>query len=173
MPEADFDDRFVERLTQNQIRLCSFIYALVLDWGDAEEILQETNVQLWEKRNDYDPERPFLPWARSIARFQVLAQRSRRRRERMQFRPELVELLAREADASEQQQLAEQEALDDCLAKLDDRARQLVELCYQGGMKIKEAAALLRRSVEGTYKALARIRAWLHACVQTRLAEEG
>ena len=39
--------------------------------ADADDIIQETLKALWEKFDDYDPERPFLSWANRFVYCQV------------------------------------------------------------------------------------------------------
>ena len=48
---------------------------------EAKDILQETNITLINKREDFDVSRQFLPWAFSIARFTWLAHKKKRARE--------------------------------------------------------------------------------------------
>ena len=40
-----------------------YVLSIVPNANDAEEIVQQTAVVLWEKFGDYDPSRPFTPWA--------------------------------------------------------------------------------------------------------------
>ena len=47
----------------------------------SKDILQETNITLINKREDFDVSRQFLPWAFSVARFTWLAYKKREPRE--------------------------------------------------------------------------------------------
>ena len=60
--------RFVEALTECQEPLRAYCFAKVGNWADASDVLQATNVKLWEKMEDWDQMRPFLPWAIGVAR---------------------------------------------------------------------------------------------------------
>ena len=55
--------RFVQLLTGLQSRLYAYLCTLLVRSDDARDVLQETNVVLWKKAADYDPTRPFEPWA--------------------------------------------------------------------------------------------------------------
>jgi threonine dehydratase len=66
-------DDFVALLTGSQRRLHAYIFSLVWNPADADDILQETNIVLLKKAAEYDTNRDFLPWALTIARFQALA----------------------------------------------------------------------------------------------------
>ena len=69
---AGADRTFVMLLTKAQFDLKLYIAALTKDLQDVEDILQETNADIWSKADTYDPSRPFLPWAKTLAKFQVL-----------------------------------------------------------------------------------------------------
>lgn len=164
---------FVQELTRHQRALCAYLCALTGSLVDAEEILQEVNARLWEQKDSYDPARPFLPWARAIAHFQVLAFRTRKRRERLDFGDDLLETLATEAAELADDLEARHSVLERCLGRIGQAGRELLDLCYSGGLAIREAAARLGRSEAGTYKALARLRQKLHECVERGLDERG
>ncbi len=164
---------FVQELTRHQRSLCAYLCALTGSLVDAEEILQEVNARLWEQRVDFEPQRPFLPWARTIAHYQVLAFRTRKRRERLDFGDDLVETLAAEAAEMQAELEARHAVLERCLETLGRPGRELLDLCYAGGLAIRAAAQRLGRSPAGTYKALARIREKLHECVERNLESAG
>jgi RNA polymerase sigma-70 factor (ECF subfamily) len=48
------------------------VSVLVPNLPDAEDIVQQTAVALWEKFDEYDPKLPFTPWA---CRFALIATR--------------------------------------------------------------------------------------------------
>ena len=78
---ADPAEEVVRSIAQAQRRLFAFILTLVRRAGDAEDILQETNVVLWRKRETFRPGSDFYAWAFEIARWQFLAWRSRQNRQ--------------------------------------------------------------------------------------------
>ena len=162
---------FVSLLTRSQKPLHAYIYALTLNLTDADEILQETNMRLWEQRDDYDPDRPFMAWAKTIAHYQVLSSRTKQSRERLRFRPAVLESLSDEAAAAADAIEQRRSALQNCVEKLNDSSRRLLRLCYFGDTTIKQAANQLDRSVAATYKALARIRQTLFDCVEKQMQE--
>ena len=87
---------FVQLLTGIQSNLYSYICSLIVDTSGAFDVLQETNVVLWDKADEYDPGRPFRPWAYQIAYLQVLAYRKRCVRSRLVFDESLVSEMAEE-----------------------------------------------------------------------------
>ena len=71
---------FMRHLTGCQSQLYAYICSLTGNSIAAQNVLQEANLVLWDKAGDYDPSRPFLPWAYTFAYMQVLAWRKKRRR---------------------------------------------------------------------------------------------
>ncbi len=167
------DQRFLKLLAQHELRLASFVHALVPHWRDAEEILQETRVQLWEEFERFDEGSDFAAWACTLAKYQILTYRKRQSRQPA-FSEAMLDRLASKAthppQPEDDRRLA---ALAQCVRKLGQSARTLLERCYVDGIKIKDVAEELGRSVPGTYSTLSRIRKSLLECVRDRLQLEG
>jgi RNA polymerase sigma-70 factor (ECF subfamily) len=163
---------FVRLLTQHERRVYGYILSLVPRWADVDEILQETNVRLWEQFDSYQPQADFGAWACTIAHYQVLTFRKRTERERSHFSQQFVELVAAESTALADEADVRFSALEECLGKLPASQRQLLRQCYGGKSTLKEVAATLGRSVAATYKLVSRIRHLLHQCIQRRLEAE-
>jgi DNA-directed RNA polymerase specialized sigma24 family protein len=65
-------ERFVRLFAAAQSEVLRYILALVPDLDDAQEVFQETAVDLWKTFDQYDPDCPFVPWACRFAYFQIL-----------------------------------------------------------------------------------------------------
>ena len=165
------DGLVVQLIAKHQKEILHYVYSLTLNWSDAEDVIQETNVRLWEQREDYDNSKDFLPWARTIAYYLVLAHRTKKRRERIQFSEDIMELISKESESMAEELDGRHEALIVCLEQLSDSNRQMIDLCYFGGLKINVIAEKIMKTAEATYKMLARIRKKLHSCVESKLGE--
>jgi RNA polymerase sigma-70 factor, ECF subfamily len=174
--ESNSDARvqqFVRLLSQNERCLKGYILSLVPNLADTEQIVQETNLRLWEQFGKFDPEvGPFAAWARAIAHFQILTFRKKAGRERVIFNSEILAALAERATIRTPQLADRQEAVIDCVNKLPDRSRELVRLYYFDEMKIRTAAEKLGRSVAAIEKAIVRVRRILYECVNSALERE-
>ncbi|HUG89832.1 MAG TPA: sigma-70 family RNA polymerase sigma factor [Planctomycetaceae bacterium] len=168
-------DEFVQLFTRNQRRLFLYILSQVPHPVEAEEILQETNLVIWKKCDQFQPGTHFVAWARRIARLEVLKFLDRRQRERLRFRTELVETIAEEAAADADPSFHEErrKALAACLGKLSPRDRRLIEQRYAPGTSGKTLAEQLGRPANSVYQSLGRIRRALLECISRRLAEAG
>src|SRR5580700_2157340 len=55
--------RFLSLFLRSEREIFRYVAALVPNLTDAEDIVQQTAVALWEKFDAYDPSLPFTPWA--------------------------------------------------------------------------------------------------------------
>jgi RNA polymerase sigma-70 factor (ECF subfamily) len=174
MPDMTPDrmTEFVERLTQAQSALYGAIYTLLAGNAEVADVLQETNRVLWRKASTYDPTRPFLPWALTVARFEVLAHWKRQSRDRLVFDDVLLAQIAGEYERQSAHDGALQ-ALERCLQKLPAAQRELVDERYLRGESVNDIAARQGRAANAVSALLYRIRSLLADCVDRTLTQEG
>ena len=82
---------FVRLWTRHQAEIERYLFMMMPRTGDVGEILQDVSVKLWEKWGQFDQERPFVPWARKFAWFEVQKWRQRQAREKLVFSDGLLE----------------------------------------------------------------------------------
>ena len=165
-------DEFVQLFTRSQRRLYLFILSQIPNPIEAEEVLQETNVVIWKKSRQFRPGTSFSAWACQIARFEVLKYRDTRRRGRLQFSQEFVELLAERAAQDTELLDRRRVALVECLRKLRPRDRELIQMRYTPGENGLSVAGRLGRPVNSIYQSLGRIRKALFECINRQLTAE-
>ena len=148
-----------------------FLYALGLvhNPNDAEEILQQTNLVLWRKFDQFEQGTDFDRWACRIAYYEVLKARENQGRMRL-LSSDFIDTMAAEAEKSLDLLDDRREALSGCLKKLREKDRYLVMRRYQHRATTRSVAETLGRSVQGTRKSLHRIRMALLACIERTLA---
>jgi RNA polymerase sigma-70 factor (ECF subfamily) len=166
-------ERFAQLLARCQRRVFVYLLGLLHNPSDAEEVLQEANLVLWRKFDQYQPGTNFDRWACRIAYFEAMKLRERRPKVEQLFSSDFVELLAEEADRSLDIRDQRHNALQQCLGKLSEKDRQLVLERYRQQATTRSVAEALGRSVQGTRRALHRIRMALMACIERTLAAEG
>lgn len=74
-----------------------YIYCLVHDFNDTEDLYQQTCLVMWRKFDEYEQGTQFLQWALRIAHFEV-TNSLRQRRRRAQFSQEFLAELSAEPD---------------------------------------------------------------------------
>ena len=160
-------------MTQHQRRIFGYIYTLVPNRTDAEDILQETSLVVCEKFDQFKPGTDFAAWACQIAYWEVRRARQKFARSKVVFNQEVVDAISETAAELAPQATARHEALAKCLQKLHPRDRELLLTRYEPGSGVEAAAQRTGRSLEAAYKALARLRKLLLDCVSHQLSMEG
>ena len=167
-------DDFVRELTANSQPIYGFIFTLVPNRADADEIFQETSVLLWQKFDTYVPGTNFRAWAFRVAANKVREYHRNQKKHVKYFQGFTDEFI----DAVDQRYQARVEDLEDrtdilvsCLEKLDYQDRDLITRRYQDFASVKSVAASLDRSAKSIYKALNRVHTRLLHCVQTNLVK--
>lgn len=151
--------------------LNAYVRSLVRDPHLAEDTLSDVAVAIARSWDQYDPGRPFGPWARGLARRVGLENLARRG-----LRPVLLDDGALEALGAQIEELGDEprmeervQALRRCAEKLPEGSRELVRLRYFQNRSYPEIAATLRWSVDALYVAFSRIHKALSECVHRRL----
>lgn len=170
MQDQDHQQQFVLQLTEHQNRVYGYIFSMLGDHMHAADVLQETNLILWKRSNEWTVGAPFLPWAFTIARFQILANLRDRKRDRCLLDPDLIEALSDDVAAESTQLEDTRDALRGCLLQLSEQNREMIQMRYFRGSSIGVIADALQRSVEAVKVSLLRIRRSLHDCVSKKLS---
>lgn len=165
-------EEFVQVLTRDQRRILLYIHSLIPNWGEAEEVLQNTNLVLWRKFDDFELGTNFYSWACSIAHLEVLKWRERHARDSKTLSSDFIEEigneLVRQGDLIERRH----QALTGCLDKLRVRDRELILLRYSDGATTQSVSKDLGRPIKSIYAAVNRIRDCLLECINRSLAQE-
>ena len=176
-----FDDRerelrhreFVRLLATHERQLAEYVHALIPLWQDAEDVLQNTKLRLWEQFDSFQSGTDFAAWAFTIAHYAVRTHRTERQRQRVCFSDDLLEKISRHLPTiSASAPDARLSALIECVRALSQANRKLLSLVCAGQRKIKDVARELGQTSSATYVALFRIRRSLHECVENRLQKE-
>lgn len=172
-PASSSTESLILLLTEHQERLFRYIFSLVPVEADAKDILQETSVALFRKFDQYDPSRPFLPWAYRFAYMQVQKHREKASRAPLLFGEDVIDLLASERERHEAVLDERLRFLDRCLEKLGQDDRALLTSRYalrESAETMMERFSLTRRTL---FRNLEGLRRRLHDCVTRHLQAEG
>lgn len=174
-PAPDKHKQFLRLFLQNERRLYAYVLTLLPHRADADDVLQETSLTMWDKFDPGAPPTEFLAWARKVAYHKVLDFNKKSTRAQARLSTIFVKRLAETAAAqADELQLEERrEALTHCIEKLPPADRDLLTHRFADGATTQSTSEQLGRSVEAVYKALAKVRENLFQCVQKSLAKEG
>jgi RNA polymerase sigma-70 factor (ECF subfamily) len=139
---------------------------------EAEDLAQEAFVTAYRKLDEFDTERPFGPWVRSIA-FNLLRNHWRKFRVvgvggNDELEAMVDQTIAARCDGREGRELS---ALRDCLETLDGPARALMERRYNDEASVREIAKEQGRGYSAVTMHLHRVRELLANCVRAKLGE--
>lgn len=169
--EESREEEFLRLFAVAQRPLHAYIMAWVYDPNAVADLLQETNIVLWQKFELYEPGSNFLAWAREIARRLILRHRQLNAGRIAVLPPDVLEDVAANFSRSQasEQNVRLQDALGGCLKKLNDEDRALVMARYMPGATVIGIAERLDRTVNSVSQSLRRIRRTLADCMQRSL----
>ena len=163
---------FLRVFLANEREIFRYVAALVPPTADAQEIVQQTAVVLWEKFDQYDASRPFAPWACRFALNIARQWMARRQRWKALLDGGIAQELAMRREQLRQEFDTRLVHLEHCLQKLPEKQRSLVDGYYFKQADVETLAGQARRTVDAVYKALQRIRRQLRECIERSLREE-
>src|SRR5262249_18345201 len=169
--QAESQVEFSERMHRHQTQLFAYIYSLIRNLDDADDLFQSTSLVLWKKYHEFDPSKSFIAWACGIARFEASNLLRSRGRMRLYFNDELaLKLVEAQESLADDREDERRDALAECTKHLRARDRELLDRAYGQCCRIPEIAADRGRSTQSIHNSLRRIRRALYECIQRRLA---
>lgn len=171
MPERD-PREFVELLMASQRRLYAFIRAQVFSRDDADDVMQQTSVVLWEKFDSFRPDADFTRWACGVARLEVLSLLRNQKRLRVLLREDVAEMISQKLADAAVDVNARLDMLGECMKDLSQREREIVVRHYHRDEPVAGIAVALGISESSIYKILGRTRDALCECIRRRLSEQ-
>jgi RNA polymerase sigma-70 factor (ECF subfamily) len=167
------DERFARLWTRAQPVVSSFVAALVPDFQEAEDIVQEVAVVLLQKMAQYDESRPFEAWALGVARREALARFRKKARRPLVWDTETACALADACEELAPEIESRLAVLRGCLEKIRGRGRELLRMRYEEGLKPSNIAEKIGLTAGSVRVVLSKVRSRLRECVTKRLASEG
>lgn len=163
-------DAYSEIVAEYQDMLLAYAAFRVPDAALVDEVVQQTFIRAFEQLKDFQTDKDFGVWLRSICRFMILAELKRASRDRQNkdnYQDHLkVRLLG---DALQRGESGADEdvlrRLQGCMAKLQSTARSLVTLRYQELLKVEEIASRVGQSATWVATTLFRVRETLRKCI--------
>ncbi|MHC4246340.1 MAG: sigma-70 family RNA polymerase sigma factor [Planctomycetia bacterium] len=165
------EEVFEVLMRQNAGHLMAFIRAMVRNNALAEDVFQETFMVAWRRFEDFDRDRPFGPWLRGIAHRTALAMMRKTRKE-FAVDTAVVDMIESHAARHERVSMSEAssvvEMLNECVGRLPDRYREVIEVLYRGRRSISEVAEATDAGPEAVKKRLQRARGMIAECLRMK-----
>lgn len=172
MSDPNRQEEFMELLAACQSRVVACIYALVHNMHETEDLYQQACLVMWRKFDTYQPGSQFVKWACSIAYLEAVAC-LRQRRSKARFSEEFVKEFTEWGNARAADDDGDRaEELHQCMERLSESDRHLLQLRYWVPKTVVEIAAELGRTPQSVCSSLGRIRAQLLGCIRRALSAE-
>lgn len=164
---------YLQLVTRHQASIHGYIRSIA-PGANIEDLVQETNLVLWDRVDDFEPGTHFKAFAFRIAHLKTLeALRNDKRRRWLVFDSDLLEAIAERQQQQAATPAEPQVALGDCLAELEPGDRELIHRRYTLRQTVREIARGGDRSEGSLQQVFFRLRNLLRACIERRLAMEG
>jgi RNA polymerase sigma-70 factor (ECF subfamily) len=172
MPVTLSHDEFIAHFARAQRRIYAYICTLLPHAADADEVFQQTALILWRDRQQFCPDGDFVRWGCGIAHNRVRNFLRLRRHRDQYFTEAMIDELSEKRLAADDQFTQRSQALKQCMQKLPDKQREMVNLCYEQNGSMKPVADRLGITTTSLYTRLHRIRIALLECIQKTLGRE-
>jgi len=171
MFDGDRETAFAELFRGCYRQLFVYVHALVRNYTDTEDVVQQASLVLWRKFDEYQPGTSFIAWACSVARFEALNFLKQRRRQQAHFSAAFqLRLASIMAGTPPQNMNLRAAALENCVRKLPEGQRELLRRCFGGRQSVAEVAREIGRTTHSVYSSLRNIRNRLLECVDQSVA---
>ena len=125
MPPLDPEQKreFIGLIVNHQTRLRAYIISLMPGIGGASDVLQETNLTLWEKMDSFEIGTNFTAWSFAVARLEVLTYCRKHKRSKLiasnsDLAERIADQLSVEFEEGDEMMERRAAALKTCLMKL-------------------------------------------------------
>ena len=172
--QANHGEAVLRLFSQHQRWLFGYLMSLLGNANDAEDVMQEVSVVMWQQHHKFEVGTNFVSWLSVIAYHQVQRFWREKKKRKKFFTGKTAEQLAVTITEEYEYLEARRRALGECVERLADSDRQLVSRCYgERSMTMKSVARELQRPEGTVYKAMGRIRKALLQCINRKLSAEG
>jgi RNA polymerase sigma-70 factor (ECF subfamily) len=162
----------MEVFQEHYRQIFGYVYALLRNYTDAEDVVQQTSLALWKKFDEYQPGSNFFAWACNVARREALMFLRHQRRYRAHFSEAFqLRLAAAMAGVRPQVVNGRAQALEDCVQALPQNQRDLLLQCFGGTKSVATVAEEAGRTTFSIYSSLRNIRNKLLDCVNRSVSE--
>jgi len=143
---------FLRVFLPNQLEVKAFVLGLIRDRGAAEDVFQDVAGTLWKEFDRYDSSRPFLFWARGVARNMIREYWRKSDNRPLLLTPEAMDAVHEACDETQQEPSLVQEALQACLAGIRGKWRELLTARYEDALALKVVAERMGMSVNAIHQ---------------------
>lgn len=158
--------------TMVQPKVSAYVTAVVQDFKDRDDLVQDIAVAVFQSFDKYDSSRPFQVWAMGVARNQFHLYLRKKYKHNRMFDAETLDVLEQAFAYIPQEKMNRFDHLNECIQRLQNQSKQLCELRYIENLKPSEISERLRLPGTAVRKSLQRIREQLKTCIENKSRTE-
>ena len=160
---------FIELYSKEQKKIFLYILSMVHNRSDAEEIMQQTAMDMWNLFDRFSEGSNFAAWGCTVARFRILDFRKKQKKDKLFLSNEVYDKVVAELESVGKQADKRKDALQGCLKKLKGSDVEMLKMHYEDNFTYKKIAEDLNVSKTGIYKVMSRIHTNLQKCIKQTL----
>lgn len=170
---SQLSDREIEtEIERLQLGLRGYVISILGATGDIDEVIQQTNLFVWDKRSDFTPGTSFKAWAFSVARYKTMeVRRAAIKRGHVAFCEETVERISTRAEEKFSDDTDRMLSLRSCVSQMKQKEQHMILEFYMKENSLTAYAETIGKSVSAVHKAVSRIRLKLRDCINKKLTK--
>ena len=170
MKPLEISPDFLQHLTQYQLAIRGYIRGSIKNHFDADDVFQKTNVILCKKSDHWNQDEiPFLKWAFTVARYEVLGYYRDQSRDKHIFNDDVLELILDDSKKLAPELSKRAEFLKLCLENVSKENRFILACKYGADQGIAQIAQQVDRSADGVKSLLKRVRHKIRICITNKM----
>lgn len=163
---------FARRWLEVEPSVAAYVFGAISRFHDAEDVTQHIAQELARRFDEYDSQRPFVGWALWIAKSRVIDFYRKQGRDRLVLSEDMLQKLAEVIVDRQSHRDDRRAALEQCLDRLPERSRRLLDLRYVEELPAERMAEAVGSTAGSVRVLLTRVRHVLAECIQKRLSAD-
>ena len=162
-----------EKICEHRLAPRSYVFSILPHHGACDDVVQETCLFLWQRRDECAKETNFKAWAFRVAWFKAMAYRRDHQRENIvNFSESCLHQIAEAAETLADDTHERLVALRHCLSSLTPDQIRLLRLKYVDQGSLTDYARSIQQQPSRVQKTLSRLRLALRQCIESKLSIE-
>jgi len=146
--------------------LMAYVLSMGVPPEDADDVLQNSALQVFNKIERFQPGTNFRAWAFAFVKNDLLNYFKSRHRRTLSLSAEASRDIEHLAVTDQEAPSVRLQVLNACLEKLQAFAKSLLSMRYRDGLGVQAIAAKLGRPVDSIYTTMSRVRKALQSCIE-------
>lgn len=164
------DDQIVEIILKNRIRIIAFIRSIVCDFHVSEDLYQKLCLKALQSPEKFDNSAHLWKWIWVVSRNESLNHLRQQKSRPVVLDEQILELIQQESEKASFLDDPEIFAiLENCISRLSEPVRKLLENRYRYSLSGLKLAEVLNKNVNSVYVSISRAHRFLYDCMSRQL----